>query len=71
MSFVALALAALALVGLAFGSTRVIGLLAAVAFAVLYPAVAAALAALVAVVLLHLKKRKHDHELSRLRHFGD
>ena len=70
MSFVALALAATAVIGLAIPSTRLIGLLAAVVFAVLYPAIAAALAALVAVVFIYLKKRNF-HDLSRLRHFGD
>ena len=70
MSLVALVLAATAVIGLAIPSTRLIGLLAAVAFAVLYPDIAAALAALVAVGFIYLKKRKF-HELSRLRHFGD
>lgn len=37
MSLVALVLAATAVIGLAIPSTRLIGLLAAVAFAVLYP----------------------------------
>ena len=70
MSLVALVLAATAVIGLAIPSTRLIGLLAAVAFAVLKPAIAAALAALVAVGFIYLKKRNF-HELSRLRHFGD
>ena len=63
MSLVALVLAATAVIGLAIPSTRLIGLLAAVAFAVLNPAIAAALAALVAVGFIHLKKGKF-HELS-------
>jgi hypothetical protein len=70
MSLVALVLATTAVVGLAIPSTRLIGLLAAVAFAVFYPAISAALAALVVVVFIYLKKRNF-HELSRLRHFGD
>ena len=70
MSLVALVLAATAVIGLAIPSTRLIGLLAAVAFAVLYPAIAAALAALVPLVVFCFKKRNF-HELSRLRHFGD
>ena len=69
MSLVALVLAATAVIGLAIPSTRLIGLLAAVAFAVLYPAIAAALAALVPLVVFCFKKRNHLHELSRLRHF--
>jgi hypothetical protein len=36
---------------------------------VLYPAIAAALAALVPLVVFCFKKRNHLHELSRLRHF--
>jgi hypothetical protein len=69
MSFVALALAATAVIGLAIPSTRLIGLLAAVVFAVLCPATPAALAALVPLVVFCFKKRNHLHELSRLRHF--
>ena len=71
MSLVALALAATAVIGLAIPSTRLIGLLAAVVFAVLYPAIAAALAALVPLAAFCFKRRNHLHELSRLRHFGD
>jgi hypothetical protein len=37
---------------------------------VLYPAIAAALAALVPLAVFCFKKRNF-HELSRLRHFGD
>ena len=70
MSLVALALAVTAVIGLAIPSTRSIGLLAAVAFAVFYPVISAALAALVAVVFIYLKKR-NSHELSRLRHLSD
>jgi hypothetical protein len=38
---------------------------------VLYPAIAAALAALVPLVVFCFKKRNLVHELSRLRHLGD
>ena len=67
MSLVALVLAATAVIGLAIPSTRLIGLLAAVAFAVLNPAIAAALAALLAVGFIYLKKG-NLYELFRLRH---
>jgi hypothetical protein len=70
MLLLALVLAATAVIGLAIPSTRLIGLLAAVVFAVLYPAITAAMAALVAAVFIYLKKRNF-HELSRLRDFGN
>ena len=71
MSTVAFSLAALAVIGLAIPSTRSVGLIAAVALAVLYPFTAAALAALAAGVLFYLKRKTPTHELSRLRDLGD
>jgi hypothetical protein len=64
MLLLALVLAATAVTGLAIPSTRLIGLLAAVVFAVLCPATPAALAALVPLVVFCFKKRNLVHELS-------
>ena len=71
MSIVALVLAIAAAVGLAFESTRGVGLLAAVALTALFPAVATAIAVLLAGLSAFIKYRSNLHAFPRLSALGD